>query len=238
MSTARIQIQRSTKRLGELLIEAGVVTSEQLESALEEQKHTGKRLAQIFIDRGLLAKGEAGRWLAHQQGYEYVNLTSEPIDLRIARLLPEPFVRRLMALPIREEGREILVAMADPSDILAIDEVSQATGLRVSPIFTTEADLEWAFGQLFNVGTKVSKAAALADPVELPDPNTNGENPDPNGSSVVVLGSEESPPIIQMVDSILPWFPGSSTRPWSSASRSWPPWTSPSTTSLRMAASA
>ncbi|MBI2247244.1 MAG: Flp pilus assembly complex ATPase component TadA [Armatimonadetes bacterium] len=203
MSTARIQIQRSTKRLGELLLEAGVVTSEQLESALEEQKRTGKRLAQIFIDRGLLAKGEAGRWLAHQQGYEYVNLTSEPIDLRIARLLPEPFVRRLMALPIREEGREILVAMADPSDILAIDEVSQATGLRVSPIFTTEADLEWAFGQLFNVGTKVSKAAALADPVELPDPNTNGENPDPNGSSVVVLGSEESPPIIQMVDSIL-----------------------------------
>ncbi|MBI2200743.1 MAG: hypothetical protein HYU43_02260 [Armatimonadetes bacterium] len=114
MSTARIQIQRSTKRLGELLLEAGVVTSEQLESALEEQKHTGKRLAQIFIDRGLLAKGEAGRWLAHQQGYEYVNLTSEPIDLRIARLLPEPVVRRLMALPIREEGREILVAMADP----------------------------------------------------------------------------------------------------------------------------
>ena len=65
MSIARVRPQRSTKRLGELLLEAGVITSEQLESALEEQKTTGKRLAQIFIDRGLLAKGEAGRWLAH-----------------------------------------------------------------------------------------------------------------------------------------------------------------------------
>lgn len=205
MSTARVRIQRSTKRLGELLIEAGVITSEQLESALEEQKTSGKRLAQIFIERGLLAKGEAGRWLAHQQGYEYVNLTSEPIDLRIARLLPEPFVRRLMALPIRQEDQDLMVAMADPSDILALDEISRASGLRVAPIFTTEADLEWAFSQLFTVGMKVTKAAgAMTDKIEFVEHGTNGaSNGDVEGSDVVILGTDESPPIIQIVDSIL-----------------------------------
>lgn len=209
MATSRARPAKSAKRLGELLLDAGVIGETQLTEALEEQKRTGKRLAQIFIERGLLAKGEAGRWLALQQGYEYVNLTSEPIDVNIAQLLPEPFVRRLMALPIRQEGKDLVVAMADPSDILAIDEVARATGLRVQTVFTTETDLEWAIEQLFeNVGKRVSKAASqaasLVDVIEFGEGSANG-----NGSGdgledgVLVLGNEQSAPVIQMVDSIL-----------------------------------
>lgn len=209
MATSRARPAKSAKRLGELLLDAGVIGETQLTEALEEQKRTGKRLAQIFIERGLLAKGEAGRWLALQQGYEYVNLTSEPIDVNIAQLLPEHFVRRLMALPIRQEGKDLVVAMADPSDILAIDEVARATGLRVQTVFTTETDLEWAIEQLFeNVGKRVSKAASqaasLVDVIEFGEGSANG-----NGSGdgledgVLVLGNEQSAPVIQMVDSIL-----------------------------------
>lgn len=200
MATARTYTGKSNKRLGELLIEAGVIKDEQLSEALEEQKRTGKRLAQIFIERGLLAKGEAGRWLALQQGYHYISLTSEPIDLHIARLLPEPFVRRLMALPIRQEGRELIVAMADPSDILAIDEVNRATGLRIQPVFTTENDLEWAMAQLYDVGDRVvNQAAALLDSIEF----SEAAAAEDRDTEVVVLGDETAPPVIQMVDSIL-----------------------------------
>ncbi|HXF82252.1 MAG TPA: ATPase, T2SS/T4P/T4SS family [bacterium] len=200
MATVRAYTAKSNKRLGELLLEAGAITEAQLAEALEEQKRTGKRLAQIFIERGLLAKGEAGRWLALQQGYEYVSLTAEPIDVHIAKLLPEPFVRRLMALPIRQEDRELIVAMADPSDILAIDEIARATGLRVIPVFTTETDLEWAIGQLYeDVGGKVSRAAALQDAIEFGESAENGAGTE----EVVVLGNETAPPVIQMVDSIL-----------------------------------
>lgn len=211
MATARAHPSKSTKRLGELLLEAGVITEAQLSEALEEQKRTGKRLAQIFIEGGLMAKGEAGRWLALQQGYEYVSLTAEPIDIHVAQVLPEPFVRRLMALPIRQEGKDLIVAMADPSDILAVDEISRATGTRVQPVFTTESDLEWAITQLFDVGDKVTKAANAAtsgDPIEFGETVVGG-----NGDGVaavtsvedgvVVLGNESSPPVIQMVDSIL-----------------------------------
>ena len=213
MATSRARPAKSTKRLGELLLDAGVIGETQLTEALEEQKRTGKRLAQIFIERGLLAKGEAGRWLALQQGYEYVNLTSEPIDVNIAQLLSEPFVRRLMALPIRQEGKDLVVAMADPSDILAIDEVARATGLRVQTVFTTETDLEWAIEQLFeNVGKRVSKAASqaasLVDVIEFGEGSANGNgNGNVNGDGledgVLVLGNEQSAPVIQMVDSIL-----------------------------------
>ncbi len=203
MATSRARPAKSAKRLGELLLDAGVIGETQLTEALEEQKRTGKRLAQIFIERGLLAKGEAGRWLALQQGYEYVNLTSEPIDVNIAQLLPEPFVRRLMALPIRQEGKELVVAMADPSDILAIDEVARATGLRVQTVFTTETDLEWAIEQLFeNVSKRVSKAASLVDVIEFGEGSANG-NGDGLEDGVLVLGNEQSAPVIQMVDSIL-----------------------------------
>src|SRR5439155_144918 len=103
------------------------------------------------------------------QGYEYVSLTAEPIDVHIAQLLPEPFARRLMALPIRQEGKDLIVAMADPSDILALDEITRATGLRVQPVFTTETDLEWALAQLFDdVSGKGNKAVSLDDAVEGP----------------------------------------------------------------------
>ncbi len=209
MATSRATPSRSTKRLGELLLEAGVVTEAQLSEVLEEQKRTGKRMAQIFIERGLLAKGEAGRWLALQQGYEYVNLTAEPIDVHIAQLLPEPFARRLMALPIRQEGKDLIVAMADPSDILALDEITRATGLRVQPVFTTETDLEWALAQLFDdVSGKVNKAVSLVDAIEFGQGHTNGDGVD---EGVLVLGNEQSPPVIQMVDSILQGAIGSRT---------------------------
>jgi len=201
MTTSRATPSRSTKRLGELLLEAGVVTEAQLSEVLEEQKRTGKRMAQILIERGLLAKGEAGRWLALQQGYEYVNLTAEPIDVHVAQLLPEPFARRLMALPIRQEGKNLIVAMADPSDILALDEITRATGLRVQPVFTTETDLEWALAQLFDdVSGKVNKAVSLVDAIEFGERHTNGDGVD---EGILVLGNEQSPPVIQMVDSIL-----------------------------------
>ena len=209
MTTSRATPSRSTKRLGELLLEAGVVTEAQLSEVLEEQKRTGKRMAQIFIERGLLAKGEAGRWLALQQGYEYVNLTAEPIDVHIAQLLPEPFARRLMALPIRQEGKNLIVAMADPSDILALDEITRATGLRVQPVFTTETDLEWALAQLFDdVSGKVNKAVSLVDAIEFGQGHTNGDGVD---EGILILGNEQSPPVIQMVDSILQGAIGSRT---------------------------
>ena len=146
-------------------------------------------------------EGEAGRWLALQQGYEYVSLTAEPIDVHIAQLLPEPFARRLMALPIRQEGKDLIVAMADPSDILALDEITRATGLRVQPVFTTETDLEWALAQLFDdVSGKVNKAVSLVDAIEFGERHTNGDGVD---EGILILGNEQSPPVIQMVDSIL-----------------------------------
>src|SRR5438093_10987131 len=142
-------------------------------------------MAQIFIERGLLAKGEAGRWLALQQGYEYVNLTAEPIDVHIAQLLPEPFARRLMALPIRQEGKDLIVAMADPSDILALDEITRATGLRVQPVFTSETDLAWALAQLFDdVRGKVNKAVSPVRAIACGEGHANGDGVD--GASLIL----------------------------------------------------
>src|SRR5258708_15237598 len=141
MATSRARQTKSTKRLGELLLEAGVIGETQLTEALEEQKRTGKRLAQIFIERGLLAKGEAGRWLALQQGYEYVNLTSEPIDVNVAQLLPEPFVRRLMALPIRQEGKDLTPPPPPPPPPPPLPHPPPPTPLRPQTASTTATHL-------------------------------------------------------------------------------------------------
>src|SRR5438093_13410024 len=91
--------------------------------------------------------------------------------------------------------------MADPSDILALDEITRATGLRVQPVFTTETDLEWALAQLFDdVSGKVNRAVSLVDANEFGEGHTNGDGVDEGG---LVLGNEQSPPLIQRVYSTL-----------------------------------
>ncbi|HEX9256705.1 MAG TPA: type II secretion system protein GspE, partial [Actinomycetota bacterium] len=112
-------VKRKSKQLGQILIELGFITPEQLETALEEHRKTPKSLGRVLIDLGMIKEADLVRALAEQVGLEFVDLNEFPIDATSTVLLPEALSRRYRAIPIGERDGRLLVAMSDPANVYA-----------------------------------------------------------------------------------------------------------------------
>ena len=110
-------VKRKAKQLGQILIEQGLITSEQLEQALEEHRKTPKSLGRVLIDLGLIKEADLVRALAEQVGLEFVDLADYHIDPSSTMLLPDALARRYRAIPIGERDGKLLVAMSDPANV-------------------------------------------------------------------------------------------------------------------------
>jgi len=121
----------STKKLGELLVEAGVVKPDDVEAALGRQRRFGGRLATNLLAMGLADERTLGLFLSREQGLPCVVLSRSAIPLTILKVLPLEVARKHKALPVFKDARELFVAMADPKSIEALDELRFVTGARL-----------------------------------------------------------------------------------------------------------
>jgi type IV pilus assembly protein PilB len=128
--------------LGTLLVRDGVIDTEQLEHALAEKEQTGRRLGEIFVSLGWVQASELARVLAEQHGLEYVDLATSDVDPGASSLLPEKYARRYEALPIRFLTEEmVLVAVADPTNVVASDDLRLAIGMNMRIAVAAATDL-------------------------------------------------------------------------------------------------
>jgi type IV pilus assembly protein PilB len=155
-------VKRKSKQLGQILIELGLITSEQLETALEEHQKTPKALGRVLIDLGMIREADLVRALAEQVGLEFVDLTDTQIDPASTALLPEALARRYRALPIGERDGKLLVAMSDPANVYALDDIRTITGRDVQPVVATSADVEQAIQKFAGLDSQVEALAAEA----------------------------------------------------------------------------
>ncbi len=112
-------------RLGEILLQQGLLTQEQLQTALAEQKRSGRKLGRVFIDSGYLAEDQIGSALARQLQIPFINLKHFNIKPEVATRLPETLARRFRALILEDTGTAYRVGMADPTDLFAYDELTR-----------------------------------------------------------------------------------------------------------------
>jgi type IV pilus assembly protein PilB len=156
--------RRTTGRLGEILTAKGLITEDDLERALLEQRQsmTDQPLGRILTDLGLIKESDLLAALAEQVGFRFVDLTEFPIDPSAASLIPEQMARRHHALPIGFEGPKLLVAMADPSNVIAADDIRANTGRLVQPLVATAADIEAAIRRFGRVEQSVEDVASEA----------------------------------------------------------------------------
>src|ERR1700690_3362149 len=118
--------------LGSLLLRDGFLTAAPLEPALAEKDATGHRLGEIVVGQGWVAASTVAELLAEQHGLEYVDLGRAEIDPGVCGLLPEKYARRYEALPLRFLADDVvLVAVADPTNVVASDDLRLALGLNV-----------------------------------------------------------------------------------------------------------
>ena len=111
------------KQLGDVLLEQGLITPVQLAEAVAEQRRIGRSLGRVLVDLGLLDEGQLVAALAQQIGLAFVDLTDHPVDGSAVLRVPEQVCRRHVALPIGYDDGRLVVAMADPANVFAVDDV-------------------------------------------------------------------------------------------------------------------
>ena len=121
------------KQLGDILLEGGLVTSAQLQSAYDEHQKAGRALGRVLVDQGVLTESQLVAALAQQIGMRFVELGDFPVDPSAVSLVPGPLARRYVVLPFGFEDGKLLLAMADPANFLAIEDVRAVTQIEVKP---------------------------------------------------------------------------------------------------------
>ena len=146
-------------RIGDLLIQEALLTATQLGEALAEQKKSGRKLGRIFVDRQWVTEVQIAKAVARQLRAPFVDLAQLNLRPEVAALLPEIHARRLRALPIEDGGGALRVAMADPTDINAYDEVARLTRREIELAVVAESQLLAALDRVYR---KASEIAGLA----------------------------------------------------------------------------
>lgn len=131
---------QNRKRLGDLLVEAGLITEDQLQIALNE-KRKSQKLGDVLLQKGYITEQQLIEVLEFQLGIPHVSLYRYPFDSNIFSMMTEDTAKRNVMIPLKKEGEKLYVAMADPMDFYAIDDLRLATGFQVEPAIATKDDI-------------------------------------------------------------------------------------------------
>ena len=137
------------KKLGKLLLEVGLITEEQLKHAIEVQNKTGEKLGKVLIKLGYVTESQILEALEFQLGIPHVDLQKYYIDPDVAKLIPEAVAKRHTIIPIKKDEDGILVAMADPLNIFALDDVRIITKQNVKPLIASEGSILKAIDRIY-----------------------------------------------------------------------------------------
>lgn len=143
--------KQMTDRLGELLLRENLITPEQLEKAISEQKKNGGRLGYNLTKLGYLTEKDLTLFLSKQYGIPTIDLKQQEVDSEVVKLIPEDVARKYQILPVSRTGATLVVAMTDPSNIFAIDDIKFLTGYNVEPLVASDAAIKEAIEEYYDV---------------------------------------------------------------------------------------
>jgi len=137
------------ERLGDKLIRLGLITPEQLNIALKEQKRTGELLGEVLIRLGFITEEQLMNALSEQKGIERVRLSSYLIDPEAIKLIPKKLAERYKVIPISKKDGALVIGMVNPFDLEALDVISRFTGMRIKPVAIKEEEFNEAFSKYY-----------------------------------------------------------------------------------------
>src|SRR6185503_6211653 len=139
-------------RIGELLVREKMLSLAQLQQAQDEAKRTGKRLGSTLARLGYVKDQDLTQFVAKQYSLPSINLGEIEIDAAVLKLVPREICEKHQVIPVRRHGPTLIVAMADPSNIYAIDELKFLTQYNIEPVVASEAALEAALSRYYDKG--------------------------------------------------------------------------------------
>lgn len=187
------------KRLGDILVEAGLITSEQLQEALGKQKVLGKRLGKVLVETGMTNEDSIATTLARQMNIPYLNLNEMTVPPEVLTTIPEGIVRSHNLLPVRLTGNLLQISMADPLDVFIIDEIHYQTGYELEVAISPESQVEAAIRHYYGTSDSLQNAVD-----NIAAERSSEVTLDESFFTTFDLGGEEqSVPIINLVNTII-----------------------------------
>jgi MSHA biogenesis protein MshE len=181
-------------KVGDLLVENNVITTEQLQTALEHQKKTGQRLGRILVEHGYLDEEQFLSYLSQQLQIPFVDLRRYNFDVNLIHRLPESYARRYRAIVLAEQGGQLLVGMADPMDIFASDELERILEQPIQPAVVKESEL---LNTLDLVYRRTEEIAGFAE--ELDEELTEGQF---DLEALSLDADDSEAPVVKLLQSI------------------------------------
>src|SRR5213594_1682985 len=198
--------QPVNRRLGDLLVAEGLVKQEQLQRALAEQKGTTEKLGSVLVRLKLVNEEQLTGFLSRQYGIPSITLSQLDIDPGILRLVPPQIAKKYEVLPVKRAANTLTLAMADPTNVFALDDVSFMTNLQVLPVVASQASIRRAIERNYD-----SQGTAITDVLtELSEDQVSNvevvDDDEDSGGKVDVFELKESAdeaPVVKLVNMVL-----------------------------------
>lgn len=188
-------------RLGAMLVSSGLITEEQLKKALAVQQREGGRLGSILVKMNFVQEEKLMMFLSKQYGVPYVDLSRFEIDQNVVKLIPADVAQKYQIMPINRTGATITIAMVDPSNVFAIDDVKFMTGYNVEPVVATEAGIKNAINKYYSLSSAIEKVITS---LEEDDKSVGVIHEEEDNVDVAKLKAEvEEAPVVKLVNMIL-----------------------------------
>ena len=187
------------KRLGDLLVSAGAITQEELQIGLDRQKETKERLGTALISAGIITEKQLIEVLRLQLGIEYIDLSKTNIPISLAKVVPKNIAKQFNVVPVYMTNDELLLAMSDPMNFYAIEEVKKVVRKRVTPMIATHEGIDHAIAVLY--GNEGAAQAIEAMKREISTSDEEETNNQFSGNSLA--GNADDAPTIRLVNSII-----------------------------------
>ncbi|ORJ59131.1 type IV-A pilus assembly ATPase PilB [Geothermobacter hydrogeniphilus] len=157
----------TSNRLGELLVRNNLIDDAQLAKALEEQKTSGGRLGASLIKLGFIKEEELAAFLSRQYGVPSINLAEFEIDSTVIKLIPAEVAQKYQIVPINRAGATLIIAMSDPSNIFAIDDIKFMTGYNVEVVVAPEQSIKEAIDRYYDQSASFDDVMGDLEDIDL-----------------------------------------------------------------------
>ncbi|MDX1996757.1 MAG: type IV-A pilus assembly ATPase PilB [Thermoanaerobaculia bacterium] len=191
------------KRFGELLTRSGKITEEQLQMALALQKEQGGRLGTNLVKQGLMTDRELTQFLSQHFGVPAVDLDSMDIDEAVIKIIPADIARKYTILPVSKAGATVTLAMTDPSNVFAMDDVKFMTGYKVEPVVASELAIRGSIDHYYGSTHAIELKKVMEEVTEESDADLEVLDDEEELDLETLEEESEQAPVVKLVNIIL-----------------------------------
>ena len=205
---AQVKLGQPNRRLGDLLVAEGLITPDQLKQALAQQKGKADKLGAVLVRLGFISEEQLIGFLSRQYGIPSITLSNLDVDVDTLRLVPVTIARKYDVLPVKRINTTLTLAMADPTNVFALDDIAFSTNLQILPVVAPQAAIRKAIDQLYETVSAASSPSMMDMMSELAQDVSNVEVIEDEEATAAVNSFElkesaDEAPVVRLVNMVL-----------------------------------